>query len=81
MEMALIGSALGHTIGTVLQFLALLVGRDRRRATVERRLKVLSLAKEMKAAGVSARQLKRLERRLTDYCAPPGDLLSSRGNA
>lgn len=39
--------------------------RDRRALIIERRAKVLSLAKDMKTAGFTAAQLRDLERRLT----------------
>ena len=52
-------------IGTVLQFVTSLLSRDRRVMILDRRAKVLSLAKELKAAGLTTRDLRLLKRRLT----------------
>jgi hypothetical protein len=63
--MSFVQSAIGQIVGTVLQFLLAILSRDRRSLIIERRSKVLTLAKEMKAAGFTPRQLRDLERRLT----------------
>jgi hypothetical protein len=63
--MSFIQSAAGQFIGAALQFLLTILSRDRHALILERRAKVLSLAKEMKAAGFTAEQLRGLERRLT----------------
>lgn len=52
-------------VGTSLQFAAGLLTRDRRAMVLERRAKVLALAKDLKAAGLTARDLRLLERRVT----------------
>ena len=52
-------------VGTALQFVAGLLSRDRRAMILERRAKVLALAKDLKAAGLTARDLRSLERQLT----------------
>ena len=63
--MAFIQSALGHLVGALVQLSVARFGRDRRTLVVERRLKVLALAKELKAEGLTAGQLRRLEQQLT----------------
>jgi len=63
--MSFVQSAIGQIVGTVLQLLLAILSRDRRSLIIERRSKVLTLAKEMKAAGFTPRQLRDLERRLT----------------
>lgn len=63
--MSFVQSAIGQFIGTLFYLLLATLSRDRRALIIERRAKVLSLAKEMKAAGYTPRQLRDLERRLT----------------
>jgi hypothetical protein len=63
--MSFVQSAIGQIVGTLLQLLLAILSRDRRSLIIERRSKVLTLAKEMKAAGFTPRQLRDLERRLT----------------
>lgn len=57
--------ALGQLIGALLQFLSGLLSRDRRSVVIERRVRVLSLFREMRSAGLTAAELRELERRLT----------------
>ena len=54
-----------QVVGALLQFLTTVLSRDRCALIIERRSKVLALAKEMKAVGVSPAQLRRLEHHLT----------------
>lgn len=56
--------AASQVIGTLFQLMFAAFNRDRRALIIERRAKVLFLAKEMKAAGLTATQLRALERRL-----------------
>jgi len=63
--MLLVQSVFGQVSGALFQFVLAILSRDRRALILERRAKVLSLAKEMKAAGFTATQLRDLERRLT----------------
>lgn len=47
-----------QVVGALLQFLTTVLSRDRCALIIERRSKVLALAKEMKAVGVSPAQLR-----------------------
>jgi hypothetical protein len=63
--MSFVQSVASRVIETLLQVLMTVLSRDRRALIIERRAKVLALAKEMKTAGISAAQLRRLEHHLT----------------
>ena len=62
--MSFLQSAASQVIGALFQLMFAVFNRDRRALIIERRAKVLLLAKEMKAAGLTATQLRALERRL-----------------
>lgn len=63
--MSFVQSVANQIIGALLQLLMMIVSRDRRSVILERRAKVLALAKDLKAAGMSATDLRKLERSLT----------------
>jgi hypothetical protein len=63
--MQIIISSLGQIIGPLSQLIVASLGRDRRSVVLERRKKVIALARDMKAAGLTPKKLRDLERRLT----------------
>ena len=63
--MSFVQSVANQIISTLLQLLMMIASRDRRSVILERRAKVLALAKDLKAAGMSATELRKLERSLT----------------
>jgi hypothetical protein len=63
--MSLVQSVFNQLAGALFQFVLTIASRDRRALVIERRAKVLALAREMKAVGITATQLRTLERRLT----------------
>ena len=62
--MSFVQSVANQVVGALLQLLMMIASRDSRSMIIERRAKVLALAKDMKAAGVSAAELRKLERNL-----------------
>ena len=63
--MSFVKSIAGQILGALLQLLMTIVSRDHKTLILDRRAKVLALAKDLKAAGMSATELRKLERSLT----------------
>lgn len=63
--MSFFQSVFGQLARALFQFVLAVISRNRRALIIERRGEVLSLAKEMKTAGLTATQLRDLERRPT----------------
>lgn len=56
---------INQLVAAVFRLAAVLAGKDRRLAIIERRLRLLALARELETAGLDAADIRRLERQLT----------------